>query len=377
MFSSSIEERFSSVPTVQTDGNLKIIGANGAAIHLGVHTGETLHVRTEADAQKFRRLYDACVSAMRNTDTDTRKAARHCVRIPLSAFHGFRTAFVRFEYSLAGTLANVMLFRTQKEYLLAVPAYSEYYPKAVQLITAHFDRLRERCTELLASPDVSKEALAESLDESLAAIRLSARLLAPLACEDSKKKRLFPLSAFLDSYLSAVLPHLKAVDCEIERADGTGARGRLFPMDAGAVFLLLTTLLDILNTLSADGHILLTQSSYGQDGEIRLSTRAAPSALPLMHTFDLSAVASAFPQTETSCAAAEYLAEITDTYIDLFTNDTEGHVTLSLYLPSEKQTGDFKSPKGADEDIREALCCMRGLLSLGGIFTARSAKEPE
>lgn len=352
------------IPTVQTDGALRVIGVNESAARAGVCAGETIRTRSESETNRFCKWYESCTATSRSASYDALGEPWRNIRLPLSSFHGFRTALVRYEYSLAGAFATVQLFRSHEEYLRCAPHITGEADQAARLFAQPLARLRERCTALLHSPDIPREDLAEPLKELLSAIFFSARLLSPFWPEMQKEKRLFSLSSLLNAYFSSVLPHLDAVDCHIEYTAEADADEPYLPLDTGAVFLLLSALLEILNDLSADGCIRVSVSRYGQDGEIRLSTVTARQLPPFSHLSSLSALTPLLPQMEMHFFAADYLSGITDSYIDLLVDAENGHITLSLYLPYEKQTSDFKSPKGAEKDVREALRCLRGIFSV-------------
>ncbi len=371
MFSTSLQKKtdpdlFSLIPSVQTDRDLRIIGINDAAAQAGIRTGETLRTRNESEANRFKEWFASCVCTAKNTAHGT---VCECpsIRLPLSAFHSFRTAIVRFEYSLAGSFATVALFHSQKEFLLSPIHTAEHAEKAAAFFIRHFMCLKNECESLLHTPNRERGTFTEAMESLLSAMSFSARLLTPLTAESRKEKRLFPLSVLLATYLSDVLPTLRTVDCHIEYV--SDKEDVLLPVDTCALFLLLSLLFTLMNRLSADGCIRVTKSRYGQDGEIRLSVSYAHDLPPFVHLSALSALSPLLPQPETQLLAADYLAAVTDSYPDVFTDPTEKKLTLSLYIPYEKQTEDFKSPRGAAEDLQAACRCMRGFFRIAPEIT--------
>ncbi len=356
-------DMLSLVPTVYTDGELRIVSMNEAAAQVGIRTNETVRVRIERDAERFRHWYEMCTDLLRTASYDTLHTAGQPVRLPLRGFHGFGIAVVRYEHSLAGSFAAVMLFRSMKEFLSCAPLLTDQSEHAAHMFFSHFHRLREHLTELLRSPDVPREALAEQIGDLMAAMSLSARLLSPLTAESTKEKRIFSVFSLLDGYLSSVLPHLSFVDCHIEHIRTGLDEDWHMPIDASVLFLLFSVLVSILNEVSADGCIRIEESRYGQDGEIRFSAKTKRQMPPYSHLSALSSLEAALPQMKMQLSAADYLAGITDSYLDVFTDKEASRLGISLYLPFEKKTNDFKSPRGADEDVREACRCMRGLFS--------------
>ena len=366
MFSAPLPKKtdpdlFSLIPSVQTDGDLRILGVNDAAARAGIRPGETVRTRNETEAQRFREWYASCVRASQTaaygTDCET-----GTIRLPLTAFHAFRTALVRFEYSLAGSFATVVLFRSQKEFLLSPIHASQQTEKAASFFSAHFLRLRKECETLLRTPEIDRAELAETLGSLLSAMSFSARILAPIAAENQKDKRLFSLSSLVNTYVADVLPSLDTVDCHVEYvSDGEDV---LLPVDTSALFLLLSILFSLMNSLSADGCIRLSHSRYGQDGEFRLSTAYERDLPPLSHITSLASLSPLLPETEMQLFAADYLASVTDSYPDVSADPAKKQLTLSLYIPYEKQAEDFKSPKGVKEDLQEACRCMRGFFRI-------------
>ncbi len=354
-------------PCVQIDKNLRILAVNDAAARAGVRQGEILPIRNAWEMKRLIDWYTHSVSEAKNSPFASLPEAS-ILRVPLASFSSFRTALIRMEYSLADSFATVLLFRSQEE-LLRSPFYlSDRLKNVSALFTEHVYLLGEKCTDLFCT-DTDRAQLTESVDSVLGAILLCTRLLSPITAESHREKRLFSLSRLLDTFLSEVLPAMHTADVRTEYS-GDGA-DCLVSADTSVFFLLLGMLFTLMSALSADGILRISENHYARDGELRLSAVTAEALPPLSHISDLPALAALLPQHKAQLLAAEYLSALAQSYLEIFTEPETREITISLYIPYEKQEEDFKSPRGAEEDLYTACRCLRGFFAAQGELTAK------
>jgi len=119
-----------------------------------------------------------------------------------------------------------------------------------------------------------------------------------------------------------------------------------------------------MSILSDDRAVHIVLHSYGESAEMRISIRCPRAARIIHRSADLYTLVSAAPQIQPALTIVENVAGYSGYDTRLFGNAESGVLTMSIFMPAQRDEYEFKAPDADDALLNSALRYAGGLLCL-------------
>lgn len=327
--------------------------ANPLASALGIREGFFLLHHISGDALILHRQ---CLRRDPHTCLQILQTPQNRILLPLSGIPGYTLLFLEYAYAPQGVLIRGVLFPGRAEYRRCVLCG---------------DRDTRQCLHQMRNitPDIDErfEALlrAEHADGADAppfdlrqAVLLTTQCLT--VSERSGETPLFSVRELLENYCTQVMESLCFLACEpiLEEEAPTPVFARLEP---DHFLLLLTALFSIFTVLAEDYRVHISVYGPDEDAQLDFRIRCPVLAAHRSRCPDLKILQNTIPGKKFALTLADHIIGLCGYEVLLHSNPEDQSLTLSLFLPMERECQEFKSPAHSLFLLERAMLPARAL----------------
>ena len=344
-----------SFPVVFLSESLIVRHADSLAQSAGIREGFSFFSFLSAESLALHRK---CLQK----DTDSRFQAeqtpQNSLLLPLEKFPVYTLLYLEYAYAPQGVLIRASLFPDRQKYRSGLSRSDRGTLECLRQMRRMDFSLNERYEALLRAEKVHSEDM--PVFQLHQAAQLTAQCLTyPSPAEDAP---LFDLREILHNYKSRVFPQFCFARCELilEPMPDLPVFARLEP---DRFLLLLTALFSTLSALAKDDTVRISLQSIDDTAVLTMTLLCPSLAGRLLRCSDIQILLSRAPGKQTALTLADHLIAFSGYEPFLCGHPEEDTISLSLNIPPQKISPEFKSPEYARSLLEHAIPAARGLFA--------------